>query len=53
MQLVFVEIMDVSNSKVFETQRGKKCVAINNFEFSEFRENKDKSKVIRTMLVVY
>jgi len=39
--------MDVNVSDVFETQRGKKCVAINSYKFSEFRENKDTTKVFR------
>jgi hypothetical protein len=38
-------IMDVNVSDVFETWRGKKCVAINRYKFSEFRENKDTTKV--------
>ncbi|KAL4122066.1 hypothetical protein QTP88_014466 [Uroleucon formosanum] len=36
--------MDVNISDIFETQRGKKCVAINSYKFSEFRENKDTTK---------
>jgi len=40
--------MDVNISDVFETRRGKKCVAINySYKFSEFRENKDTTKVFR------
>jgi hypothetical protein len=41
--------MDVNISDVFETKRGKKCVAINSYKFSEFRENKDTTKVFRCM----
>jgi len=39
--------MDVKISNVFETRRGKKCVAINSYKFREFRENKDTTKVFR------
>lgn len=39
--------MDVNISDVFETRRGKKCVAINSYKFSEFRENKDTTKIFR------
>ncbi|KAF0704075.1 FLYWCH-type domain-containing protein [Aphis craccivora] len=39
--------MDVNISDVFETRREKKCVAINSYKFSEFRENKDTTKIFR------
>jgi len=39
--ILFFVIMNVNISDVFETRRGKKCVAINSYKFSEFRENKD------------
>jgi len=34
-------------SDVFETRRGKMCVIINSYKFSEFRKNKDNSKIFR------
>jgi len=45
--ILFFVIVDVNISDVFETRRGKKCVAINSYKFSEFRENKDRTKVFR------
>jgi hypothetical protein len=33
--------MDNRITTVFETRRGKKCVIIDRFKFSEFRVNKD------------
>jgi hypothetical protein len=43
--ILFFIIMDVNISDIYETWHGKKCVAINSYKFSEFRENKDTTKV--------
>jgi hypothetical protein len=44
---LFFVIIDVNISDVFETWRGKNCVAINSYKFSDFRGNKDTTKVFR------
>lgn len=44
---IWISSTQYYTSEVVETRRGKKCVAINNFKFSEFRENKEKGKFVR------
>lgn len=44
--------MDVNIFEVFETRRGKKCVFIDNFKFSQFRLNRDESKIFGVPIVI-